>query len=389
MRQLLIERSQLHAKCEAILNKAKAEKRDLTPAENAETELLISQMQAVNAQIQERVNIQNGGAIPEDFMSMIPSNARPAGQPKPSFQPGRQSFAWPGLSDFIKDPTSNGVRASLTEGGDLQNVLPGHVVAQFLAAYPGTDPLTAAGCSIQQLDSTWTDGIQPIITAGTAPSIFTEGTGPSSDESAKVFALALDSPKKIGFLSLPSEESVWDVPSLASTIGAEGIARLLQGRTKRVTDDLLTTLNSAGAVVTGDDDNYHSLLAAIASIPPRFSGNNVCWMMSRTTRTALLNTRDGNDRPILSADMTQLLGVRIVLNDYIPFQKCLYGDFGSGVFVRSAAMAVQRMEEAYKENGAVGFRFIQRSDWGFFSTAANASQAEQPVILLSPVDAGS
>jgi HK97 family phage major capsid protein len=112
-------------------------------------------------------------------------------------------------------------------------------------------------------------------------------------------------------------------------------------------------------------------------------------MMSRTTRTALLNTRDGYDRPILSADLTQLLGVRIVINDYIPFQKCLYGDFRSGVYVRSAAMAVQRMEEAYKEQGAVGFRFIQRSDWGFFSTVANASQAEQPVVLLSPVDAGS
>ncbi|MGH9497790.1 MAG: phage major capsid protein [Terriglobales bacterium] len=394
MRQLLIERAQLAAKVEAILAKAQSEKRGLTATENTESELLLSNMGAINSQINERLAIQAGAIpVPDDFASMIPSNATPAGKRAPFFQRVRQAFQWPGLVDFIKDPTS-GVRASLTDGGDLQHTLPGHEVARFQAAFPGNDPHAEAGASITQLDTGWVDGVQPIVTAGAAPSIYTEGTGPSSDQSALVYALELKTPKKIAFLSLPSEEAVADVTSLASTIGAEGIARLLQGRTKRATDTLVADLTSAAALVAGDLDefggNYKAILDTIGAIAPEQASNDMVFQMSRKTRSRLLNTRaTGTDAPIFSPDMRQILGYRVVINDYVPDQNVIFGNWAKGLFLRSSAPSVQRMEEAYKEDGAVGFRFIMRSDWGTYASVANASQSSQPLVLLQPIDFGS
>src|ERR1043166_8379017 len=51
-------------------------------------------------------------------------------------------FLFPGTGEFIQSGGTEGrgiIRASLTEGGDLQHVVPSYEVAQFKAAYPNVD----------------------------------------------------------------------------------------------------------------------------------------------------------------------------------------------------------------------------------------------------------
>ena len=72
-----------------------------------------------------------------------------------------------------------------------------------------------------------------------------------------------------------------------------------------------------------------------------------------------------------------------MLNDYVGNGKLLFGDFRSAVYWRRGAFHFQQLDQAYRESGQIGLRFYQRSQAAFFSDAANNSQSEQPVYLLT------
>ena len=386
------EKQDLLAKAEEITNRCElANKRPLTAQERTEFETAMDRVQVITPIIREK---ESQNTLAQQFRGKVPVFE---GDREPTWKSTRKStpnggMQFADLAKFIGGEVGEEgvtIRASLTDGGDLQHVIPGHIVDRFRTAYPQTDPYRQAGASITDLDLGWIDGVVPIFAAGTDPSVYSEGSGPTSDESAKVYALELKTPKKIAFLSLPSEEAVADVDALAATIGRESIVRLLNGRTKRVTQDFMTALASAGATVTSSGDNYKDILDLIGKIPPAFSSNNLVFMMSRKTRSRLLNTRaTGTDAPIFSPDLSRCLGVPVIINDFVTDQKVLHGDFSTGVFIRSSAVFVQRMEEAYRSVGAIGFRSYHRSDWGFFASAANATLVENPVYMLTALDFG-
>jgi len=107
----------------------------------------------------------------------------------------------------------------------------------------------------------------------------------------------------------------------------------------------------------------------MGEIPSNFTTSNLCFMASRKSRSRILNTRDGNDRPIFSPDGSRLFDLPFVLNDFIADQRIIVGSFADAVFIRSGPATVQRMSQQYRERGDIGFRFVQRSDWGFFVQA--------------------
>jgi HK97 family phage major capsid protein len=293
-------------------------------------------------------------------------------------------FKFAGLADFLRDPREHGIQASLSEGSDLIHVLPGAEVLPFVTAYPSVDPLRQAGATIQDLPGGWVDANIPIITSGTEPSTYSEGAGPTNDEGAAVYTAQLKNPAKYAFLCKPTEEAMADIGNLASVLGQEGIRRVLNKITKAATQALCTQLTSASATVTHSGDNYEDMLNMIAAIPTMFAGPGNVWMGSRATKALLRNTRAGADNlPVFNAEQTSLLGYSFVTNDYVPSGKLVFGDFHSGLYLRRSAVIFQILNEAYREAGKIGLRFYQRADYAFFAEAANASQSEQPLYLLT------
>lgn len=293
-------------------------------------------------------------------------------------------FKFAGLADFMRDPRNNGVPLSLTEGSDLAHVLPGAEVQPFIRAYPNVDPLQQAGATIQDVEGGWVDANIPIITSGVEPSTYSEGAGPTNDEPASVYVAQLKDPAKYAFLCKPTEEAMQDIASLAQVLGQEGIRPVLNKITKAVTQALCTQLTTSSATVAHSGDNYEDMLNMIAAIPTMFAGPNNVWMGSRATKALLRNTRAGADNlPVFNAEQTSLLGYSFVQNDYVPSGKLLFGDFHNGVFLRRSAVIFQILQEVYREAGKIGLRFYQRADWAFFAEAANASESEQPLYLLT------
>jgi HK97 family phage major capsid protein len=368
-------------KADLLVSKAEAEKRPLTPEESqtVSTSLLAAQKLAPEIKA-----LENQNTLAQQFKGKIPVFDGSQGTShKSNGITGDAKFKFPEVGEFLKT-RQPGVLASLQEGGDLQFVVPGYQVQNFIAAYPNIDVFAQAGANITDLDEGWVDAHQPIIVAGADPTVYNEGTGPTSDQSATVYVAKLDSPKKHAFLSLPSEESWADIQALGAALTQEGTRRTMFKVGKSVTASLLTSLASAGATVNATGDNLEDILNLIAAIPPVFAGSNNKFMMSRRSLALVRNTRTAGDVsiPIFDPTAKQILGYDVVNNDAIPAGEILFGDFFNAVYLRRAGLTFQLMLEAYREVGAVGLRFVKRADWAFFSDAATNSQAEQPLYRL-------
>lgn len=363
---IIAKRNAAVAKAEAAIDAAQKANRDMTTAENEQYAAGMAEANQLNKKLEahnSRFGLRSGSAI---------ENSADA------------HFKFPGLGEFLRTK-ENGVMASLAEGSDLQYLLPPYEVQAFLAAYPQTDPFQAAGANITQLDGPWSDARIPIITAGTEPSSYSEGAGPSSDEPAGVFTARLTNPSKYAFLCKPTEEAMEDVESLASSLAQEGVRRVLNKATKAVTAALLSSLVTASATVTASgDDNLTDLLNMIAAIPSFFASPSNVWMLNRKTLALLRNTRVGADNlPAFNPTTNQILGYNAVLNDYVPNGKLVFGDFRSAVYQRRSIFHFQQLTEAYREAGKIGLRFYQRSQATFFSDAAHNSDVEQPLYVLT------
>jgi HK97 family phage major capsid protein len=280
---------------------------------------------------------------------------------------------------------NRGYQATLSEGGNVQYVVPGWEVMQFLAAYPQNQPFVEAGATIFNTDDAHQLNV-PIIVAGDAPTTYAEGSGPTSEQDAVVYVAKLNATKR-AFLTKITEEVAQDVESLQNTLISEGIRRVARAVADAATDALVTSLTSANALVDLSGDYLQTLLDMEAAIDPTFAGPNNAFMMDRSSLSKFRNTRDLQDRPIFDPTAKTILGYKVILNDRLR-GKVVFGSWAPGVYIRQTPMVVQRLLELYSESGKIGIRFQRRTDQKFFSDAATAAQAPQPLYLLH-TDVGS
>jgi HK97 family phage major capsid protein len=379
----LKQRAELRKRADALLTASKT--RELNPAEIDELADATTRI----SQISTNLDIHNSGEVVPGFETgPIPGVRRIPSSPSNPSKGKLQAFQFPEVGNFLRtrDP---GPLASLQEGGELQYVVPGTQIDSFLAAYPSVDVFAQAGADINELGAGWVNGNYPIVASGEDAAVYSEGAGPTTDKSAKVYVAKLDSPSKYQFLSLPSEEAWADITALAGALVQEGVKRVIFGIGKAVTAALVASMNAAGAVVDSVGDNYADVLNLIAAIPPAFAAPTNKWMMSRRTLAGIRNTRTAGDVsiPIFNPTTSQLLGFDVVNNDALAYGTILFGDFSHGVHIRRAGLAFQLMQEAYREVGAIGLRFTKRAQAAFFSDAADASDVEQPLYLCVLGDA--
>jgi len=373
----LKQRAEKRKSAELILATAQRANRDLTTAEQTNYDLLAAEIKTINADVDRHAL----GARPSTRPGM-PRIAVPGADydydNEGTRNPAGLSFL--GIGDFITKG-EGGIQASLSEGsGGTQYVIPGWQVQQFITAYPSITPFEAAGATVFQTDDGHTIKV-PIIAAGSDVGTFAEEAGPTSDTNANVYVASLGA-HKYSFLTKLSEELRQDVPELESTLAAEGIRRVYNSISKAVTSALITSLTSANALVTDTGDYLHDLLNLEAAIDPTWSSPSNCFMMDTSSLAQLRNVRDLNDRPIFDPATKSFFGYRTVINQALR-GRVLFGAFGPAVFIRKTPLAVLRLLELYSESGKIGIRFQQRADQAFFSDAATATQAPQPIFMLT------
>lgn len=389
--ELKKQRETALAKADSIVAAAEKAERLLTAQENADLDAAMAEVNTLNPQI--RV-LEGANTIRKmDPMALLGGRS---GKETPGRDPGNgdSRFSFPAVGEYLKT-REPGILAALTESGELQYVVPAYEVQQFIEAYPGLDIWQLAGAAISDLEGGWIDSNQPIVVAGPDPGVFAEGSGPTVDQSATVYVAKLNAPKKHGFLSLPSEEAFADVLQLGGTLTREGIRRTIFGIGKSVTSAFVASSAAAHATVPNTGDALEDLLNLISAGPDGiFAAPTNKFMLSRRTLSAVRNVRTTGDVGIpisvYNPSTKQILGYDVVTNSALPAGVVLFGDFHSAVYLRRPGLSFQLLNQVYLGQGKIGLRFMKRADWAFFSDAATAAQAEQPVYaLFGGADVGS
>ena len=161
--------------------------------------------------------------------------------------------------------------------------------------------------------------------------------------------------------------SDFNIVSFVISHMATNIAVWLEGELLKGTDGKVTgaipgitqsVVTAAAGAITADE-----LIALQESVPDAFQ-NNACWIMSRKTRTAIRQLKDGEERYILNQDATTkwgytLFGKPVYVSenmDEIAAGKAtvLYGDF-SGLAVKlSEDLEIDVLRERFATQHAVG-----------------------------------
>lgn len=152
------------------------------------------------------------------------------------------------------------------------------------------------------------------------------------------------------------------IENMANSIAVWLEGELLHGSANKVTGAIAgitqSVTTAAAAAITADE-----LIQLQESIPDLYQGN-ACWIMSRATRAAIRQLKDGEDRYILNQDATTqwgytLFGKPVYVSenmDDIAASKTsvLYGDF-SGLAVKlSEEMNIEVLRERFATQHAVG-----------------------------------
>lgn len=152
------------------------------------------------------------------------------------------------------------------------------------------------------------------------------------------------------------------VENMAQNIALWLEGELIHGSTNKVTGAIAgitqSVTTAAAAAITADE-----LIALQEAVPDAYQAN-ACWIMSRATRTAIRQLKDGEDRYILNQDATTkwgytLFGKPVYVSENMEGiaaskTSVLYGDF-SGLAVKlSEEMNIEVLRERFATQHAVG-----------------------------------
>ena len=404
LRELRQERAALRRRAEALLEKAEAEGRDLTPEESAEFERLTGEVEKLTLQI-EREERARGGANP----------VGPDGKPQPivgrrmfpGMEPGdelradgwmppvvraalertadpeyRAAFwravrGWPAPPSYedlavLHDPAVRSLVVAVGEqGGYLAPVDFERQVVQALAE----ENVIRQVATVQRFAN---DREVPIVAAaGAAQWIGEQADYPVSDPS---FAQARLGAHKLARIILVSEELLQD-----SAVDLEALLRGLiarsfgeaeeaafvagdgNGKPRGVLLDCQVGRTAASSTaVTGDE-----LIDLAHSLRPPYRRRAV-WVMNDETLAAVRKLKDNTGQflwqpGLRDGEPDRLLGRPVLTTPAMPpigggARSILFGDFSYYWIADRTGLVLQVLRERYAEKGQIGFKAMVRVD---------------------------
>jgi HK97 family phage major capsid protein len=281
------------------------------------------------------------------------------------------------LADFYRGEITASDDALIIGSGGLSGTIPTSIMDR-LSTYFQADPFQQAGATILQT-----------ISAGAAPDAFSEGQSSTDSHPMAVDTSLVFGGTKYSRLVKCSEEALLNSSlNLPGEITAELAAAVANGFTAVNTTALITALhsNSATLVDAGSNDPYHSVLALINAVPPRFDDGTACFMGSRAMKLIISDARaEGTGAPLLNPVDNTILGKRFVVNDSLT--RLVYGNWRAGAYVRKSPYFLQILLEAYAATGERGFKATQWVDSKFVASVSGVSV--QPLYYTHLDTAGS
>ena len=367
------ERADIYSAADALVQRAKTNKQDLSGAELAQYNGLTARLKEIDATIEQLSKHSAAGQAPTP----------PVGLPGITPTDTRLT-AFAEVGRFVMTGRLDSINASLQEGSDLGVAIPPYQLEAFRVIAPQLTPFENAGSTVFSSDSfgVRVEKVPFILPNATAPAVFAEGAGPSTAQDCIVKGISL-TPSKYAFLTKISEEADADIIGVGAAIVQEGLARVYTATEGAATTALKASLTAASATVAVGTDNLNSLLNLEAAIPQAFANPNNVLMLSRASLSRLRNTRDAQSRPIFDPVNKTMLGYKCVLNDALDVTShhyLIFGNWSAGAFISYSQFLVLRLLEAYRESGQIGVRFARRMASAFFSDASTG--ATQPLYMM-------
>ena len=381
-------------RAEALLDRAKAEKREMTPEESKLFDEHTETAKQLRGKIEESVN---RNTIFKAF-GFNPLAVTDAGRPqldnavevvKPDMSRFQAEFF-----DFVNRAlgtpwqpklSASDVPLYIGTGTGVESVgftVPVEVLP-YLPAYYNLNSFQLAGARIIETDNTVPLKL-PILSAGPAADTFDEGAAPTESHPFALDGFTFNGTKYARLVKASYESLMNSALPLQGSIQDELLSSLATTLTGAITTAMLTALtaNSGVLVTQGTNDIYKTLGSLVHAIPPRFEMPSNKFMLSRSTLAKIKDQRATTSGvPLFDATSQTILGKPWVINDNLTSGQVVYGSWQDGCIIRRTPVIVAVFLEKYAEQGEVGFRVMQWNDQHFLCETAAPNQPLYYTVL--------
>lgn len=377
------KKNDLITRAEAVLNKAKAEKRELTDAEAQEL-----------AEIKDDVRrIKETLKLDDDFREMLDGEKKPDAEPKEderacgddekrSVEESERAM----FEAYIRGTLNE--RANNMTKGDNGAVIPHTIADKIIKRVYDISPVLDKSSKYNvkgTLTIPYYDESTTAITVGyqTEFTAITSAVGQFTSQITLTGFLA-------GALAKVSRSLInnaqFNIVDHVVDIMAEHIARFIEGELLNGTTNKVTGLSNLTNVVTAGASNAITADEVIKlhdAVKDRYQ-NNAIWVMSPATRTALRLLKDNMGRYLLQDDVSlpfgvSILGKTVYVSDNMPEigagnNAIFYGDFSGLATKFSEDINIQILREKYADEHAEGII-------GWFEFDSKVEDAQKIAVL--------
>lgn len=213
----------------------------------------------------------------------------------------------------------------------------------------------------------------PVATPGSAAQWHTEGATVDS-EKVEPASVTFGAYEIMRVLSMSAAAQTMSISAFEAYLTDELTASVMSCISKAMVDG--DGVNKATGIIPGitwtEGENqltcangigWRDLLRGIAMLHRGYSRNATFVLNNRTLYTSIFSLHDDADRPIYIDDATEkggarLLGFPVVVDDFVPDDEILFGDFSYYGFNMPAGIAIDMSRESSFRSGLIDYRAL-------------------------------
>lgn len=181
------------------------------------------------------------------------------------------------------------------------------------------------------------------------------------NEILKVFSIS----QKVQTMSISAFES-YIVDELENCVMATIEDAIVNGTGNGQGTGILTAFDSDNTV-TASSDTYAALLNTVAKLKRGYANGAKFATNNATLWTQLYKMRDGDDRPLFITDLQnatigRLLGYPVVIDDYLPDNTIIFGNFNYMAYNLPAGIVIESSRESSFKSALIDYRALAIAD---------------------------
>ena len=389
MKELIEKKNDLITRAEETLNKAKEEKRELTPDEAAELAEIRDNVRRIIDTLKLDDDFRELGKPMEKKDDATPTEDNKGGEPMDKEQEQRalEDNERKAFENYIRGYVVNERAGELTKA-DNGAVIPTTIANQIIKKVYDISPVLAQSTKYNvegMLDIPYYDDSEDKLTVAYQDEFTARSSHNGKFASIELTGFLAGALSKISRSLINNAQ--FNIVDFVVNEMADSIARfieheLLVGTPSKVTG--LSTLTNKVTTASGTAITADEVITLHDAIKDRFQ-NGAIWIMSSKTRTALRLLKDSTGKYLLNDDVsspfgTTLLGKPIYVSDNMPeigagHTAIYYGNMKGLATKFNEEINVQVLREKYADEHAVGVI-------GWFEFDSKVQDAQQIAKLV-------